>query len=133
MQSISIIKTKKDPIFRSGLLISGAGNETRTRDLNLGKVALYQLSYTRAPSASNTITELFSQVKARKFLLALHLTLCPVGAQKQKNPPRRSTLPGDHSPSTIDETAFHDPVRNGMGWGHCSMNTGESEFMKTPG
>gem|GEM_PF-2302462 len=27
---------------------SGAGNETRTRDLNLGKVALYQLSYSRS-------------------------------------------------------------------------------------
>ena len=27
--------------------LSGAGNETRTRDLNLGKVALYQLSYSR--------------------------------------------------------------------------------------
>ena len=27
--------------------IAGAGNETRTRDLNLGKVALYQLSYSR--------------------------------------------------------------------------------------
>ena len=26
----------------------GAGNEIRTRDLNLGKVALYQLSYSRA-------------------------------------------------------------------------------------
>ena len=25
----------------------GAGNEVRTRDLNLGKVALYQLSYSR--------------------------------------------------------------------------------------
>ncbi|GEM_PF-659356 len=35
----------------------GAGNETRTRDLNLGKVALYQLSYSRrlstAPTASH--------------------------------------------------------------------------------
>ena len=30
-----------------GLLGSGAGDETRTRDINLGKVALYQLSYTR--------------------------------------------------------------------------------------
>ena len=28
---------------------SGAGNESRTRDLNLGKVALYQLSYSRMP------------------------------------------------------------------------------------
>ena len=26
---------------------TGAGNEARTRDLDLGKVALYQLSYTR--------------------------------------------------------------------------------------
>jgi hypothetical protein len=29
------------------LFLSGAGNESRTRDLNLGKVALYQLSYSR--------------------------------------------------------------------------------------
>ena len=28
-------------------LKAGAGNEARTRDLNLGKVALYQLSYSR--------------------------------------------------------------------------------------
>ena len=28
-------------------LNSGAGDESRTRDLNLGKVALYQLSYSR--------------------------------------------------------------------------------------
>ncbi len=30
---------------------SGAGNESRTRDLNLGKVALYQLSYSREKQA----------------------------------------------------------------------------------
>ena len=30
---------------------AGAGNESRTRDLNLGKVALYQLSYSRVSSA----------------------------------------------------------------------------------
>ena len=29
------------------LFIVGAGNETRTRDPNLGKVVLYQLSYSR--------------------------------------------------------------------------------------
>ena len=28
-------------------VLFGAGNETRTRDLDLGKVALYQLSYAR--------------------------------------------------------------------------------------
>ena len=32
---------------RLSLLEYGAGNESRTRDLNLGKVALYQLSYFR--------------------------------------------------------------------------------------
>ena len=31
--------------------MSGAGNEARTRDLNLGKVALYQLSYSRGKEA----------------------------------------------------------------------------------
>jgi hypothetical protein len=31
----------------------GAGNETRTRDLNLGKVALYQLSYSRPKQRRN--------------------------------------------------------------------------------
>ncbi len=30
---------------------SGAGDESRTRDLNLGKVALYQLSYSRTATA----------------------------------------------------------------------------------
>ena len=29
--------------------MSGAGNETRTRDPDLGKVVLYQLSYSRKP------------------------------------------------------------------------------------
>jgi hypothetical protein len=37
----------------AGFLLSGAGNETRTRDLNLGKVALYQLSYSRMFSTTN--------------------------------------------------------------------------------
>lgn len=31
---------------------TGAGDETRTRDLNLGRVALYQLSYARAAAIS---------------------------------------------------------------------------------
>jgi hypothetical protein len=33
-----------------GLTCDGAGDESRTRDLNLGKVALYQLSYSRTES-----------------------------------------------------------------------------------
>ena len=35
----------------------GAGNETRTRDLNLGKVALYQLSYSRPNAKRNCRAE----------------------------------------------------------------------------
>src|SRR5271156_2723412 len=35
------------------LLNHGAGNEARTRDLNLGKVALYQLSYSRPKQRRN--------------------------------------------------------------------------------
>jgi hypothetical protein len=35
------------PVFQTG-----AGNESRTRDLNLGKVALYQLSYSRVKKAA---------------------------------------------------------------------------------
>ena len=38
-----------------GLFEIGAGNEIRTRDLNLGKVALYQLSYSRICSQLSII------------------------------------------------------------------------------
>jgi hypothetical protein len=35
--------------------MSGAGDESRTRDLNLGKVALYQLSYSRMVLHDNVL------------------------------------------------------------------------------
>ena len=35
---------------------NGAGNEVRTRDLNLGKVALYQLSYSRVTLIVGRVT-----------------------------------------------------------------------------
>ena len=35
-----------------GTIKNGAVDETRTRDLHLGKVALYQLSYYRKPQSS---------------------------------------------------------------------------------
>ena len=34
----------------------GAGDESRTRDLNLGKVALYQLSYSRTRHCFNFLS-----------------------------------------------------------------------------
>ena len=40
-------ENKKAPSM-TGLFEFGAGNETRTRDPNLGKVVLYQLSYSRS-------------------------------------------------------------------------------------
>ena len=52
----------------------GAGNEIRTRDPNLGKVVLYQLSYSRLiglrfkHSAPNCSVKLKSPLLARKFL-----------------------------------------------------------------
>ena len=38
---------KKAPASDCWGFVFGAGDESRTRDLNLGKVALYQLSYSR--------------------------------------------------------------------------------------
>ena len=38
---------KGKPLRTSLFYLSGAGEESRTLDLNLGKVALYQLSYSR--------------------------------------------------------------------------------------
>ena len=42
----SLPKTKKE-VLADFLFEYGAGEESRTLDLNLGKVALYQLSYSR--------------------------------------------------------------------------------------
>ena len=47
----------------------GAGDESRTRDLNLGKVALYQLSYSRSEEDANS-TESESLVKHPSQLFA---------------------------------------------------------------
>ena len=43
----SSVEMKKGSMPLPLLLKTGAGDESRTRDLNLGKVALYQLSYSR--------------------------------------------------------------------------------------
>jgi hypothetical protein len=37
----------KKPLTMQGLYVFGAGNQVRTGDLYLGKVPLYQLSYSR--------------------------------------------------------------------------------------
>ena len=43
----------------------GAGNETRTRDPNLGKVVLYQLSYSRTESGNSSGAS--RSVKAKNY------------------------------------------------------------------
>ena len=43
--------------------MGGAGDETRTRDINLGKVALYQLSYTRARAWLFSLRIIYRQLK----------------------------------------------------------------------
>ena len=40
--------TKKSPSVWMGIFVTGASDEARTRYLHLGKVALYQMSYTRS-------------------------------------------------------------------------------------
>jgi hypothetical protein len=45
----------------------GAGKESRTLDLNLGKVALYQLSYSRVED--RIVPELFSVSPDSRFVL----------------------------------------------------------------
>jgi hypothetical protein len=49
----SIVKNKKtgNGLTPCRVLVFGAGNETRTRDPDLGKVVLYQLSYSRFEAA----------------------------------------------------------------------------------
>ncbi len=51
-------RTKTPDIARYPGFLFGAGNETRTRDLNLGKVALYQLSYSRVKLIVQLVTSL---------------------------------------------------------------------------
>ena len=49
-------------------MASGAGDESRTRDLNLGKVALYQLSYSRKCPAFLLLQHLVFQLQKRRTL-----------------------------------------------------------------
>jgi hypothetical protein len=48
---------------------------------------------------------------------------------EKKNPLHLPTLPEAYTSSTIGVHAFHDPVRDGVGWDHVAINTGESRFV----
>ena len=45
----------KKPLTMQGLYVFGAGNQVRTGDLYLGKVPLYQLSYSRFIEAKGAL------------------------------------------------------------------------------
>jgi hypothetical protein len=45
----------KKPLTEQGLSVFGAGNQVRTGDLYLGKVPLYQLSYSRFTEAKGAL------------------------------------------------------------------------------
>jgi hypothetical protein len=45
---MEVLQTSALPLGYVAFAKNGAGNGTRTRDINLGKVALYQLSYSRS-------------------------------------------------------------------------------------
>ena len=53
-------------LMNSDLQMKRAGNGTRTRDFNLGKVALYQLSYSRINYENNRINLLFQVASLSK-------------------------------------------------------------------
>jgi hypothetical protein len=46
-RGVACVQRKRKREAEASLLNTGAGKESRTLDLNLGKVALYQLSYSR--------------------------------------------------------------------------------------
>jgi hypothetical protein len=73
---------KKKPLelSSSGFCI-GAGNEARTRDLNLGKVALYQLSYSRVQfeMQAGIVEELGQHFCSFKIYTGLEAALVKLG------------------------------------------------------
>jgi hypothetical protein len=66
---------------------AGAGDEARTRDVHLGKVVLYQLSYTRSFERDNNV----QPTKARNLLIASECA-------KSLNPNRTFTASYDQTP-----------------------------------
>ena len=54
----------------------GAGNETRTRDFHLGKVVLYQLSYSRFADALSNALLTRPSILAHGDYVSITLVLC---------------------------------------------------------
>ena len=76
--------------------ISRAGNGTRTRDINLGKVALYQLSYSRISKFIRTILFIFLSEPATSTLVPIYRdalpTACPDAFYREAIPAFQNLL-----------------------------------------
>ena len=97
------INKKKAPIFRSGLFESGAGNETRTRDPNLGKVVLYQLSYSRRVDRFFTLKNEQKRIWSGKR-----------DSNSRPQPWQGCALPTELFPHAVYNTACKNRVNNFM-------------------
>ena len=73
---------------------SGAENGTRTRDLNLGKVALYQLSYFRMVFVCECKGR--QKIRISKFFMFFHAKFLPIPLPTVHNPPLQP--PKRHNP-----------------------------------
>jgi hypothetical protein len=72
---------------------NGAGNEARTRDLNLGKVALYQLSYSRIqPHIVHRKTMKAERTQTENQNATTHCRM-PTGRQPSQSPQPRGRIP----------------------------------------
>ena len=63
---------RKRGVGRCFLFVFGAGDESRTRDLNLGKVALYQLSYSRGGTAFWCVAGIAADTSTRSERARVH-------------------------------------------------------------
>jgi hypothetical protein len=124
-----------NPLFVEGAIALGAGEEIRTLDIHLGKVALYQLSYSRAPLSSYQLSSYQLEKTAcnpERHPCQQHnsSSLPPAHSSlRNKKPPASTYSSRGETSSTIGVHAFHDPVRDGVGWDHVAINTGESQFV----
>jgi hypothetical protein len=96
-------------MFRAEKLGNGAGDRIRTGDINLGKVALYQLSYSREGNCISPRGERPSlsrdALRAVKFR-ASYQTAC-IGRTAARNSHIHEALPNVH----IDATALFQSFR----------------------
>jgi hypothetical protein len=76
-------------------LRTGAGDETRTRDINLGKVALYQLSYTRIREGTRVISgrEMSIHDSRQSLVRASQGNFAPRGGVRNRWLPRTPAFP----------------------------------------